>query len=171
MDDTPFLPWTARLIHADEDYALGYCGRIFAVIWRNQTTVAGAQHLRSAYRDFATPGQKYGLVTIIEADAPLPESDARDTVAEFLNGISDSCVVSAVVFEGGGFRSAAVRAVVTGLTMLARQAYPHRVFGTADEAAPWYVERAPDRWRLSSDGFLDAVGDIRSLISDDPQRR
>lgn len=167
MDDSPLLPWTPKLVHAEHDYALGHCGRLFSVIWRDQTTVAGAHHLRTAYHDFAEPGQKYGLVTIIEADAPLPESEARDAVAEFLNGISETCVVSSVIFEGGGFRSAAVRAVVTGLTMLARQAYPHRVFGSVPEAAPWYVQHAPTKWRLSGDRFVQAVGDIRALIPDD----
>lgn len=163
---TDATTWIPRLVHSETDYALGHCGRIFAVIWRDQTTVAGAQHLARAYHEFAKAGESYGLITIIEADAPLPESEARDAVAEFLNGISETCVVSSVIFEGAGFRSAAVRAVVTGLTMLARQAYPHRVFGSVEEAAPWYVERAPAEWRLTGDRFRDSVGGIRDLIVD-----
>ncbi len=166
MNTSSSLSWTAQLVHAEQDYALGHSGRVFAVIWRDQTTVAGARHLATAFHDFAEPGQKYGLVTIIEADAPLPDSDARDAVAEFLNGISEKCVVSAVIFEGGGFRSAAVRAVVTGLTMLARQAYPHRVFGSVEEAAPWYVQHAPSEWRMGQDRFTHTVGEIRALIED-----
>jgi len=164
MNDALLHSWTPHLVHAEHDYALGHNGPVFAVIWRDQTTVAAARHLKTAFHDFAKKGQKYGLVTIIEEDAPLPESDARDAVAEFLNGISETCVVSAVIFEGGGFRSAAVRAVVTGLTMLARQAYPHRVFGSVDEAAPWYVQHAPTEWRLGHERFTHAVSDIRALI-------
>ena len=34
--------------------------------------------------------------------------------------------------KGTGFRAAAVRSVVTGLTMLAKQAYPHRVCSVHD---------------------------------------
>ena len=37
--------------------------------------------------------------------------------------------------EGTGFRAAAVRSVVTGLTMLAKQAYPHRVCSVHDAAS------------------------------------
>jgi len=166
MNDANLSDWTPRLVHCDSDYALGHSGRIFAVIWREQTTVAGAEHLARAYQEFVKTGERYGLVTIIEADAPLPESDARDAVAEFLNGISETCVVSSVIFEGAGFRSAAVRAVVTGLTMLARQAYPHRVFGSVEEAAPWYVERAPAEWRLTTDRYRSTVRGIRDLIAD-----
>jgi hypothetical protein len=165
MNHTP-LSWSPRLVHGDENYVLGYNGPLFAVIWRNLTTVAGARHLSSAFHEYAKAGRKHGLVTVIEADAPLPESDARDAIAEFLNGISEQCVVSAVIFEGAGFRSAAVRAVVTGLTMLARQAYPHRVFASLEEAAPWYVQRAPDEWGMDQARFLDAIAGIRRSIDD-----
>lgn len=160
------LSWIPKLIYCDANYALGHCGPLFAVIWRDETSVAAARHLQSAFHDWAQKGQKYGLITIIEADAPLPSSEARDAVAEFLKSISDQCAVSAVIFEGAGFRSAAVRAVVTGLTMLAKQAYPHRVFGSVEEAEPWYVDLAPTEWRLESGRFTGSVAGIRALITD-----
>ncbi len=160
------LAWSPQLVHSDENYALGHCGPLFAVIWRDETSVDAARHLQKAFHDWAVEGQTYGLVTIIEADAPLPSSEARDAVAEFLKSVGDKCAVSAVIFEGAGFRSAAVRAVVTGLTMLAKQAYPHRVFGSVEEAAPWYAPLAPKDWRLDAGRFQTSVAGIRELIAD-----
>ena len=73
-------------------------------------------------------------------------------------------VVSAVIFEGSGFKSAAVRGVVTGMTMLAQQRYPHRVFATIEEASGWYAEKSPRDWRLGPPGVVEAVRGIRALV-------
>jgi len=53
---------------------------------------------------------------------------------------SDIIKASGVVFEGSGFRAAAVRSVVISLTMLAGQKYPHKVFANLIETAV-FLER------------------------------
>ena len=154
-----------RLDHQEPDFAVGSFDSIYCVVWRNDTTVQGAKALHEGFHRWAKPGARHGLVTIIQANAPLPASDARDEVASFLRSIGDLCVVSAVVFEGSGFKSAAVRGVVTGLTIMARQPYPHRVFATVEEASGWYAEHAPDEWGLTPSGFRERVASLRRLIT------
>ena len=84
------MPWTPELVYADADQALGHCGPLFSVIWRQNTTREGARRLADSFRQWATAGQaRHGLVTIIEADAPLPDPSAREDVAKFLQSISD----------------------------------------------------------------------------------
>ena len=58
MNDALLHSWTPHLVHAEHDYALGHNGPVFAVIWRDQTTVAAARHLKTAFHDFAKKGQK-----------------------------------------------------------------------------------------------------------------
>ncbi len=156
------MSWTPHLVHKEHDYALGYAGPIFTVIWRHETTVPGAVALHTQYDRFRTAPQ-HGLVTIIEEGAPLPPSDARERIAKFLQESASTLVVSAVIFEGSGFRSAAVRGVVTGLTMLAKQSYPHRVFGTLESAAEWYVGHAPTAWGMDESRFISSIQGIRAL--------
>lgn len=72
----------------------------------------------------------------------MPPSDARESIAGFLRDASDYIQASGVVFEGTGFRAAAVRSVVVSLTMLARQQYPHKVFATLEETALWLEREA-----------------------------
>jgi len=116
-----------------EDYVLASWQQVFAVIWRRETTLVGATHLRSACKDFARRHPRgIGLLTIVAENAPLPPSAARNEVAAFLAEGSAFIKCSAVVFEGSGFRAAAVRSVVTGLTLLAKQAYPHKVCDMQD---------------------------------------
>jgi hypothetical protein len=48
------------------------------------------------------------------------------------------------VMEGAGFRAAAVRSVVTELTMLAKRAYPHRVCSGDDAVSTLSASAGPE---------------------------
>jgi hypothetical protein len=110
------------------DYLLASCGPIFMVEWRVNTTVEGCAALRKECEKFGrTRPQGIGLLTVIQANAPAPGTTEREAIAGFLRAGGEYIRCSAVVVEGLGFRAAMVRGVVTGLTMLAKQAYPHRV--------------------------------------------
>jgi hypothetical protein len=132
-----------QLVTRNPDYALAHWRQVFMVIWRKETTIEGARHLHSACTAFAaTQRQGIGLLTIVESGAPLPPSAARDEIASFLASGSTFIKCSGVVFEGSGFRAAAVRSVVTGLTLMARQAYPHKVC-SLEEAIAMFARILP----------------------------
>jgi hypothetical protein len=124
-------PWS--IIEEDDDFVLASWQQIFAVVWRRDTTLAGAQALDRECARFATKHPRgIGLLTIVSATAPMPASPVRQAMADFLTRGSTFIKCSVVLMEGTGFRAAAVRSVVTGLTMLAKQAYPHRVCSVPD---------------------------------------
>src|SRR5688572_27233637 len=126
----------SNIVKVTRDFALASFRDCFMVIWRHETTLDGARALRRGCFGFAeTRPRGIALLTIVEEEAPMPPSDARAEIATFLRDGSDRIKASGVVFEGSGFRAAAVRSVVVGLTMLARQKYPHKVFGNLKEAA------------------------------------
>ncbi|HET9953731.1 MAG TPA: hypothetical protein VFQ61_04490 [Polyangiaceae bacterium] len=155
-----------RTVATSPDYALATWQQVFAVIWRRETTLEGAGHLRSACTAFAQHHPKgIGLLTIVESGAPLPVSAVRKEIAAFLGDASSFIKCSAVIFEGSGFRAASVRSVVTGLTLLARQAYPHKVCDL-DEAARMFSEilpRATGR-ALSSEAMRSSLAELRSTL-------
>jgi hypothetical protein len=131
-------PW--HLIIKDRDYTLATWQQIFAVIWQRETTMRGAIHLRTACTEFASRHPRgIGLLTIVEPNAPFPPSEVRNSIADFLHDASVFIKCSAVIYEGTGFRAAAVRSVVTGLTLMARQGYPHKVCDLV-EAGRMYEE-------------------------------
>lgn len=124
-------PW--NIVEKDDNYVLATWQQVFAVVWRRDTTPEGAQALQRECHRFATKHPRgIGLLTIVSEKAPMPPSAARQAVAHFLAEGSTYIKCSAVLMEGTGFRAAAVRSVVTGLTMLAKQAYPHRVCSLPD---------------------------------------
>lgn len=134
-------PW--ELIAKQPDFALACWQHVFTVIWRRETTMEGAEQLRTECRAFAESHPRgIALLTIVESGAPLPSSGPRKAIAEFLGEASAFIKCSAVIFEGSGFRAAAVRSVVTGLTLMARQKYPHKVCDL-DEAVRMFAGILP----------------------------
>jgi hypothetical protein len=110
------------------------------------------------------------LLTIVEVDAPVPESDVRDSVARFLRDSGWCIRTSAVVHEGAGFRASLVRAVVTGLTLAAHQPFPHKVFAAVPLASAWLARSMHDM-RVASLSALDldaAIGRVRAQLGPGP---
>jgi hypothetical protein len=69
---------------------------------------------------------------------------------------------SAVIMEGTGFRAAAVRGVVTSLTMLARHEFPHRICDI-EGAVRMYAKVLPDKTRctLNPGAVRAAINELR----------
>jgi len=155
-----------QLVRKHSDYALAHWQQIFAVIWRRETTVEGADDLRASCTAFArTQPRGIGLLTVVESGAPMPPAPARRAIADFLASGSTFIKCSAVVFEGSGFRAAAVRSVVTGLTLMARQAYPHKVCDIND-AIEMFTRILPEATGRSVNGpaFRASLAALRKII-------
>lgn len=92
-----------------------------------------------------------GCLTIVPPSAKAPSREVREAVSAALESAPLRCVCWFV--EGTGFQGAMVRAVITGLRVLARPAYPTHVSASLEEALEWMlpnleggaarVERAP----------------------------
>ena len=134
-----FVASRAAIIHAvTEDYTIMSWDRCLGLVWKKETTVAGMQAYTQVYREVSLryPSGIY-LLTIVEEDAPMPPYEAREAVAVFLRNGAGRIRMSAVVHEGAGFRAAAVRSVVTGISMLSKVPFPHHIFATVEQAAKW----------------------------------
>ncbi|MEK7705362.1 MAG: hypothetical protein AAB426_10415, partial [Myxococcota bacterium] len=106
-------------------------------------------------------------LTLIEQSAPMPSAEARAAVAKGLADPQIGTRCSAVVFEGEGFRSAAVRSVVSGLTLLAKPPYEHKIFANIGEASIWLAATAKDAmgWSVTSLEVRDAASDLRAQVA------
>lgn len=154
----------AEVITSVPDQSVATWGDAFIIIFHGNTTVPGVRAIDEAVTAFtrARPNG-IGIVTIVEETAPMPPSDAREALVSALEAISGTVKVSAVAFEGTGFRAAAVRSVVAGLTMVARQAYPHKVFATVEEAMAWMAPQMPNP--TSSRELSDVIRELRQRIA------
>jgi hypothetical protein len=132
-------PRDVTVRYCDADLALGASNDLYFVLWRCRTTVEGVQTLGANLLDFAKNRSKeLALVTIIEQRAKMPDLGTREPLARVLRSVSGQVLVSGVAFEGDGFLAASIRSVVIGLTLIARQPYPHRTFASVEEVSFWF---------------------------------
>lgn len=139
---------------------------MYVVIWRHETRADAVVAVRAQLTEFAqshTGGM--GLLTIVEKDAPIPSGDTRRALARVLGDFSSDIKASAVVFEGDGFSAAAVRSMVAGLTLVARQAYPHKVFANVSEACAWLGPQMPRRDSSHGGDLATAVSMLRQTAA------
>jgi hypothetical protein len=128
-----------RLLGADRHHRMGTWGPIFFVLWKGEVEPRTADRIQVSLRAFAQTlgGQRAALLTVVAQDAPMPSSEARTALSNVLRHGADAVLASAVVMEGDGFRASMVRSVATGLAIVARQPFPHRVFARTEDAVEW----------------------------------
>jgi hypothetical protein len=157
-------PGRVHVLAACHDYAVGTWANVFVNIWRHETTLGAANTVRAACDRFGEVHPRgVLLLTIIHDKAPAPAPVARNVIADWLKN-GHYIRASAVVMEGQSFRAAFVRGVVTGLTLLARQPFPHQVCTL--EAAAQLFEKESQRAQLSFDksSFESAVIELRRQV-------
>jgi hypothetical protein len=158
---------TVEVFHCDRDVAVGAAKDVFIVMWRDRTTIDGATAVSQALHEFCQCRlRELAVVTIVEAAAKMPDPGTRQPLAQLLRSASNHVLISTLVFEGDGFLAASVRGVAVGLSLLARQPYPHRVFKDVREAAVWFEF---ERWRIGkhfqADEVMSGVAEFRTLVA------
>jgi hypothetical protein len=121
-----------ELLWRSDDCALGLSNGIFVCVWLGNATVEAADKIEqtiNARRGEFPAG--LGLVTVVLEKSPPPSSAARNRIAELL-GRAQNVKGSAVCFEGTGLKATMVRTIVTGITLLGRLAFPHKVFASIE---------------------------------------
>jgi hypothetical protein len=128
-----------RMLHSDSDLSIGCANDLFIILFTDRTTVQGVQCIANAFEEYSKgrSGCDVAVITIIERRAKMPSPGSREALAQVLKDISSHVMISGVAFEGDGFVAASIRGVVVGLTLMARQPYPHRVLKNVFEVSRW----------------------------------
>lgn len=124
---------------AQEHAVVVYEG-ILLQLWRTETTVGGVTLMRKTLKDYAS--QIDLTFVILEDGAVRPSKEAR--AALDLLGTELAPRFAAVIYEGEGFGSAAVRAVMTGIGVFTRQALRSKVFSSTEDAVAWARAAYPE---------------------------
>jgi hypothetical protein len=164
--DSTAITTPARVLTVTDDHCIAIWRRFLVVVWRKDTTSPAVADFRAALTRLASETHEVALLTVVEPNAPPPPSDVRDALAAVLAEFGKLIKFSAVAFEGTGFRAAMVRGVVTGLTLLARMPYPHKVFAGVPEAARWLIPNVHRLgWHESMEELTTAVAELRHRVA------
>ena len=151
-----------RVIDESDHHVIGTWRRIVFTIWRRETTTRGIRGMQEAVRGARADGGLLAM-TVVTDQAPMPPSEVRDQLARAMASFEGDVVSSALVFEGTGFRAAAVRSVVSGISLVRKMPYPHRVFDRAESGLMFLRDAGQLDPRLDFPiaGALDALDMLR----------
>jgi len=154
------MEMSAVIVSSSPDYMFATWRQMMIAVWHGETTLEGVKLADGIYEDFAAknPGGIF-VLTIVEEHAPMPDSATRAALSHQLKSGGGKTKYSAVVHEGTGFRAAAVRSVVTGITLFSKPPYPHKVFATVLQAANFFAEARP---AFTVKDVTSAVADART---------
>lgn len=141
-------------------FAAGIVGPLHVTVW---DTAVGVAHARMASDLLAKLGRNEDRVLVMAVlgpNTPPPDSVVREIFATEFGRLGPRVVAVANVIEGQGFRAAAMRAVVTGLTLVIRAAHPQKACSTIDEGSHFLADLSDGR--LTPSAITRAVFQLRS---------
>jgi hypothetical protein len=152
------------LVQADERQALAICGNVFVNVLRLVPTTQSIGELRrvSIQMQEKHGKERFGTLSVLEPMAVAGVSDdVRKASQEYAHEFNP--LGSAIVIEGGGFRGAALRTIVSGIYLFMRKSYPHKICGTPLEGASWLAPRLP-AGSASIDDLVQVVAGARAAL-------
>ncbi len=155
----------AEVVYRDGTLAAAVHESGLVQVVRRPITLESLRGLRRAVDAHARrhPDTMCSITVIEPAAAGLQDKATRDEMTAMT--LAYKSLGAAIVIEGSGFRSAAIRTVMAGVFLMTTKKYPHKVFNSAMVGAEWLVEitRAGGA-RISATGMLAAVDAARAAV-------
>lgn len=129
------------ILERTEVMACAIAGGTFLLQWTGEPTLEAVERVGELVGE-QEPGVAAVLVLISPTARP-PSPGVRAALARQMT--RHAVQASAVIIEDGGFRGAAIRAIATGIGLLARAPYRHRVFASSRQAASWLSQELEQR--------------------------
>lgn len=151
---------SATIQSSTKDYLFATWQHLILALWRGNTTVDAVREGQRIFDEHAKAWPDGILIlTVVEDGAPMPDAPARDALGKLLQSGAGRTRKSAVVYEGDGFRAAAVRSVVTGISVFSKPPFPHKIFARVAEAAGFLASEAGHG--VTGNQLANIVSDVR----------
>lgn len=91
---------------------------------------------------------------VVSDKVGVPGDALREEARRLLPSMEPYLLASAVALETAGFAGAAVRAAMSGMSLMLRAKYPMKIFQSVEDSAAWLVPQMPllrvpsDRWTV-----------------------
>lgn len=148
----------------DEHHGVGVWRNLLIVVWRKDTRADAVAGVSAVLGELGERHSDIALLQVIEENATAPDTEARRALSTMLRQHGGSIRCSAIVYEGDGFRAATLRAVVTGIALLSRPAYPHVVFASTIAAINWTARHFSHDGPVYAEQVRNAVDELRLML-------
>ena len=161
-----------RLLVLDREpgkFVLARWKNVFVQAWAAQADAAAMARVNNIVR--GANGQRLGVrssISVVAEGLPPPTEEARAGFVALMNDNANEIVCLAIVVQGVGFASSALRSALTGMRLAAGQSsYEMSVFATVDEISPWLPLRheAKTGVKLDPARLCDVVRRVQSAAA------
>lgn len=120
----------------------GLVGPLHISVWDAAVTTEHARNAATLLTTLAKSEPRVLVLAVLGPNTPPPDGAVRDIFASEFARLGNRVMAVANVIEGQGFRAAAMRAVVTGLTLVVRANHPQKACATVEEGSLWIAEQS-----------------------------
>ncbi len=130
---------TLSVYHRDSDYAIGAWGNVFMLAYYKECKMSIIEKARVVLRKLSELYPHEGLCSAITVGdhASNAERQFKVALAEVMKEFGSQVRLSAVVFEGSGFRSVIARSVAASLNVLSKFPFDNKYFNDRRQACTW----------------------------------
>ncbi|HSQ67603.1 MAG TPA: hypothetical protein VLM85_30545 [Polyangiaceae bacterium] len=151
-------------LHVTREAVFASFRDLFIVVWRTQTTVPLVRTMGGDVERFAaTQPNGISMVVIVEEHCAMPDGPTRALMAKDMKRHESFTRQMALVYEGSGFRAAALRSIVAGLHVISTQRVKTTVLSTAADAVDWLAWQRGSS--ASASEMLEAIVQARATSS------
>jgi hypothetical protein len=120
------------------EFVFGSWKNVLIAVWKSQATAPMVERLKRTIDVMSerTSGYRSNVHVIVEG-AALPSAEARAALVELMKRNRDALACVAIVVDGRGFWSSALRGAMTGLRVLAPTSFDFYVAATVDNVVNW----------------------------------
>lgn len=137
-----------RQIAARPGFALGAYGPVALSVWDSEPTLEDARGSTRLLGELAKRHERIGLLAVLGTSCSVPDDEVRSELRRGVTAVAGSVGAVANLVEGLGFRSAALRGVLTSMVLMIRPGYPQKIFGELEPAAAflaWHLDGVEPR--------------------------
>jgi hypothetical protein len=134
-----------EVLSSGADHVIGRIERsLMLCCWRDEPTLQAFSVCDSALRRAKELGEKASLLVIIEDGAKPPNAAFRDKSAVTLADLDRHLSASATVVATSGMLGAAIRSILTGISLVSRRNHPTKSFREVQDACAWLSKYVGD---------------------------
>ena len=140
---------------------IGLVGSAVVAVWHGAATVDALELLDVQFaRTLEICGNGFAYLAVVEASTRPPNLAARQKIVAMLEEHAHHIRVYATALQGGAAWIA--RPIMTGLSLLARPAFPMQFFNGVPAAARWLAESHPELTQASAAQLVESAERLRA---------
>jgi hypothetical protein len=134
-------------------------GPLVIAVFDRASNAQAAEAMGRLLAQTARTNPTLAILTIVGPECTVPDASVRNRLTSEVKTIQKQLLAAVTVIEGSGFRTAAVRAAVTGMTLLLKaSSYPAKTFATVPEGGDFLAGIIS----IGSEHIANAVKQLRT---------